>query len=151
MQFLKRLNKDRIGAALILALGIAVTVQGSSYRVGELTRMGAGYMPVVYGVLLTAVGLLMALTAKREPDEAGPPSEWRGWLCIVGGVCAFVLLGRHGGLAPATFSAVFVSAMGDRSNSPRDAALLGLLMVAAAYFIFVLGLRMQFPLFAWGD
>ena len=36
----------------------------------------------------------------------------------------FILLGKYGGLVPATFALVFISAMGDRQHTPRSAALL---------------------------
>lgn len=149
MRILQRMNKERCGAALMILLGAAVTLQGSEYRFGSLRHMGAGFMPVVYGVLLAIVGVLLMLTAKREPDEAGHPPEWRGWLCILASVFAFALLGSHGGLIPATFVSVFVAALGDRQNSLRDAALLALLMVAAGVLIFRFGLHIQLPLFTW--
>jgi hypothetical protein len=117
---------------------------------GSLTHMGAGFMPVVYGTLIAFVGVVLGLTSKPEPDEKRLPAEWRGWLCIVGGVLSFVLFGHYGGLAPATFASVFISALGDRQNSVRDAALLSLLMVVAGYLIFSLGLHLQLPLFTWG-
>jgi hypothetical protein len=103
-------------------------------------------------VLLMLVGLAIGVTA--EPldfgDSKSAPTEWRGWLCIVGGVGAFVLLGNYGGLVPATFVSVFIAAMGDRGNSVRDAALLALALVVAGALIFSVGLHLQLPLFAWG-
>jgi hypothetical protein len=119
---------------------------------GELTRMGAGFMPVVYGALLALVGVAIGVTAEKGDfgDDKTHPTEWRGWLCILGGVLAFVLIGVYGGLAPATFAAVFISAMGDRGNTVRDAALLALGLVIAGTLIFSYGLNLQLPLFAWG-
>lgn len=146
----RSMNKDRTGAMLVTLLGAAVALQGSQYRIGHLTHMGAGFMPVVYGVLMAGVGVLLGLTARREPDDKGGPAQWRGWLCIVAGVCAFVLFGHYGGMAPATFAAVFISAMGDRENSVRDAALLAAALVVTGWLIFIVGLGMPFPLFGWG-
>lgn len=150
MSFLRRLNKDRTGAILLIVLGVAVIVQANGYRMGSLTRMGAGFMPTVYGTLIVLIGVMLGATAKRGPDEAGLPPEWRGWICIVAGVLAFVLFGTYGGLVPATFASVFISAMGDRKNTVRDAALLSLAMVIAGTLIFNVGLHLQLPLFSWG-
>jgi drug/metabolite transporter (DMT)-like permease len=149
LQFRRRFNKDRYGAVLLILLGVAVVVEGSSYRIGSLTRMGAGFLPVVYGTLLASIGVALGLTSRRGPDERGLPAEWRGWLCILGGVLSFALVGRHGGLVPATFASVFISALGDRQNSVRDAAVLALVMVVASYLIFSLGLRLPLAPFAW--
>jgi len=150
LNFLRHLNRDRLGALLLILIGSGVVVQGTGYRMGTLTHMGAGFMPVVYGTLMTCIGIVLGVTAQRGPDAVRRKAEWRGWFCIVGGVAAFVVLGHWGGLAPATFAAVFISALGDRHNSLRDAALLALLMVVAGTLIFNVGLHLQLPLFGWG-
>ncbi|MEJ0045599.1 MAG: hypothetical protein WDN04_05275 [Rhodospirillales bacterium] len=50
----------------------------------------------------------------QEKEKLAP--EWRGWICIVASVLAFVVLGKYGGLLPATFAIVFIAALGDRDN-----------------------------------
>lgn len=155
-------KRDMIGAAMIVVLGIVVIVVGRGYDMGSLTRMGAGYVPVVLGILLIIVGLLMVATTRRTPvassilpvvtglpKQPSPKAEWRGWGCILGGVAAFVVLGPHGGLVPATFAAVFISALGDRNNSVRDSALLAAAITIAGVVIFSWGLKLAFPLFTW--
>jgi hypothetical protein len=107
------------------------------------------------------VGLALLATAPRAADGdvaespaemahlAGPVVQWRGWLCIVGGVLSFVVLGEHGGLVPATFASVFVAALGDRRNSWRAAAALAALMTLLGTVVFHYGLHLLLPLFAW--
>jgi len=148
----RSLNKDRVSAVLLILLGVAIVAQGLAYRMGTLTRMGAGFIPVVLGALLALVGVAIGVTAERGDfgNAKDSPAEWRGWLCILGGVAAFVVLGVYGGLAPATFASVFIAAMGDRGNSVRDAALLALALVVAGALIFSYGLHLQLPLFTWG-
>ncbi|MDE1950912.1 MAG: tripartite tricarboxylate transporter TctB family protein [Burkholderiales bacterium] len=134
----------------MVLLGTAVGVQGAGYHVGSLTHMGAGFMPVVYGTLMVVVGLLIAATARRGPDPKGKPAEWRGWACILGGVAAFVVLGKYGGLIPAAFASVFISALGDRNNTVRQAALLGVAITLLGWLIFSVGLSLPLQPFAWG-
>jgi hypothetical protein len=152
MNRLRKFNKDRVSAVLLVLIGSGIVYQGLTYRMGTLTRMGAGFIPVVLGVLLVLVGVAIGITAEPSDfgDERSAPTEWRGWLCIVGGVMAFVVLGTYGGLVPATFASVFIAAMGDRGNSVRDAALLAFALVVAGALIFSFGLHLQLPLFAWG-
>lgn len=150
MSWLRRFNKDHYGATLLVLLGSAVGVQGAGYHVGSLTHMGAGFMPVVYGTLMVVVGLLVAVTAKHGPDPKGKPAEWRGWACILGGVFAFVLFGKYGGLVPAEFASVFISALGDRNNRVRDAAMIATAITVLGYLIFSLGLSLPLRPFAWG-
>jgi hypothetical protein len=101
----RTLNKDLAGSLLVIAIGVLVAGVGFTYRTGTLRQMGAGFLPVVFGVLMTLVGLAMAISSRTAaPAEDEPPAEprtdspWRGWLCIVGGVVAFVVLGDPRGL-----------------------------------------------------
>lgn len=153
MKFSTRLHKDHLAAVLLLLLGLAVTIAGQRYQMGTLTRMGAGYIPVVLGVLLMVVGALIGLMAPAAARRTitAPSFEWRGWPCVLAGVLAFIVLGRYCGLLPATFGSVFISALGDRNNSVRTAFRLACLMVVIGFLIFSWALRLQFPLFIWGN
>jgi len=158
---LRRMNlgKDHCGALLLLALGAAVFALGLGYKMGTLNRMGAGFIPVVLGVMMMLAGIALGVTAAPPGQEKvahplpgdgthrGP--EWRGWLCILGGVVAFVVIGDHGGLLPATFASVFISAMGDRNNTVKSAALLGAALTLFCLIVFHYGLSLQLPLFQW--
>ena len=154
-------TKDHSGGVLLIAVGAAVVIAGVGYGMGSLRQMGSGFFPVVLGVLMALVGVALLATAPRAADAAtaepppetahlaGPVVQWRGWLCILGGVLAFVVLGEHGGLVPAAFAAVFIAALGDRSNSVRAAAALAALMTALGVLVFHYGLHLLLPLFAW--
>ena len=145
--------RDYAGGALMAALGIGAMLQGSSYPMGTLGRMGPGFFPAALGTLLALVGLAIAVAARfatSERDEHAAHPEWRGWACIAASIVAFVALGTYGGLLPATFAIVFISALGDRQNTLVSALVLALLMVAVCVVVFWWALQLQFPLFAWG-
>ena len=111
--------------------------------------------PAILGALLVMLGLIIAkmatspVTAEEDAEEI-PPPEWRGWGCIIGGLLAFILVGKFGGLVPATFVLVFISAMGDRQHTWRTAALLALGVTILGVAVFSWALQLQFPLFRWG-
>lgn len=158
---MNRWTKDHSGGVLLIAAGAAVVIAGVGYGMGSLRQMGSGFFPVVLGVLMALVGVALLATAPRAADAAtaepppetahlaGPVVQWRGWGCILGGVLAFVVLGEHGGLVPASFAAVFIAALGDRGNSVRAAAALAALMTALGVLVFHYGLHLLLPLFAW--
>lgn len=158
---MNKMTKDHAGGALLLVVGVAVVVAGAGYGMGTLRQMGSGFFPVVLGVLLALIGVALLSSAGRAPragaDEppaemahlAGPVVQWRGWLCIVGAALAFVVLGQHGGLVPASFATVFIAAMGDRGNSVRSAATLAAGLTAAGVLVFHYGLHLLLPLLTW--
>jgi hypothetical protein len=152
------ISHDHLGAALLIVMGVGVLGLGATYRIGTLSRMGAGFIPVVLGVLMILIGLAIAITA--SPADRAKPStnahgaiaagpQWRGWLCILGGVAAFVVFGRFGGLVPATFAAVFISALGDRQSTVKTSAALAAIIDVFGVIVFHYGLHLQLPLFQW--
>ena len=152
-RFLNKYTMDYYGGGLMILLGLCVVLQGRTYDVGTLSKMGPGFFPVALGALLALIGAAIALTAKGAVpagEETQLPSEWRGWICITLSIVAFVVLGKYGGLIPATFAIVFIAAMGDRKNTIKSALILSLAMVAVCVTVFWWALKMQFPLFQWG-
>ena len=144
-------RRDYYAGALMIILGLGVVIKGWGYDVGNLREMGPGFFPVAVGVVMALSGVGIAVTnAVVQPVEARQRAEWRGWGCILLSVVAFVVLGSHGGLVPATLATVFLAALGDRKNSLRDASLLALGMCVIAVVVFRWGLQVQFPLFQWG-
>ena len=118
-------NRDYYAGALMFALGIGAILEGRKYSMGTLSRMGPGYFPVSLGVILALVGAAIAITnrfAEHDTEDKVLPPEWRGWICICLSIIAFVVLGKYGGLVPATFAIVFISALGDRQNTIRQRA-----------------------------
>src|SRR3569833_1154871 len=152
-----RWNKDYYGGGLMLLLGLGTVWKGFDYHIGTLSRMGPGYFPVGVGAILALMGAFIMIGAIRQSASGAPPStktshppEWRGWSAIVLGTIAFIVLGRYGGLLPATFAIVFISALGDRQNTVKSAFLLAAAMVVVCLIVFSWGLQLQFPLFRWG-
>jgi drug/metabolite transporter (DMT)-like permease len=173
----ERLTRDHVGGVLMIAVGVAVAVTADGYEIGSLRSMGSGFFPLVLGVLLVLVGVAIVATTPLRPRAPGPtvtaaaqavapaapaaaatappPApgrrgiDVRAWSCILAAILAFVLLGRHGGLVPASFASVFIAALGDRGNGVRDAAWLAAAMTAFGVVVFHYGLRVLLPLFAW--
>lgn len=160
MSRLKVMSKDHLGALMLIVMGAGVLLLGVTYRIGSLNHMGAGFIPVVLGVLLILVGLAIGVTAAPagrgamvnplpgHGAHAGGP-EWRAWSCILGGVIAFVVLGDHGGLVPATFASVFIAALGDKQSTVKSAAALAAVLDVFGVIVFHYGLHLQLDLFRW--
>jgi hypothetical protein len=148
-----RRRKDLLGGGLMIVLGVGAMIIGMGYQLGSLSRMGPGFFPVTLGAILTFTGLLIVVAARLARGEEAPSVvhvEWKAWLLIAASVVAFVLLGRHGGLLPATFAIVFISALADRDNTVLGAAILAAGVSVVCVIVFWWGLQMQLPLFGWG-
>jgi hypothetical protein len=155
---MKQHVKDYLGGGLMFLIGVYAIIQSLQYKLGSLTDMGSGFFPAALGLVLAVIGIAIAMRTRNEGigdmiNQITAPvarPQWRGWMCIVLSVIAFVAFGEYGGLIPATFASVFIAALGDRDNSLLSAFVVALAMVAVATVVFWWALQVQFPLFSWG-
>jgi len=147
-------KRDFYAGGIMILLGAAVTLNSMSYNTGTLMHMGPGMFPFILGVTLTLVGVMILGTAVATPlseDESILPEnkEWLGWGCILAGPIFFIVLGHWFGMAAATFSCVFVSAMGDNEANWKSSAILAACITVPGCFLFTYVLQLPFPLFRW--
>ncbi len=139
-------RRDHIAGAAVTALGLGVLAYASRYDVGSLAHVGPGFLPIVLAVLLTATGVLIALTAGADAGEPARGPDWRGWACITASVLLFVALAFYAGLAPAIFGCVFVAACGDRTARLRSTLILAATLTVCGSLLFHYALQIQLPL-----
>jgi hypothetical protein len=147
-------KRDFYAGLAIVAIGSVAAIAGPGYQLGTPMRMGPGFMPTALGVILIALGVVIAgsaLAAAPGEDEDILPErpQWLGWALILAGPFAFIVFGRYGGLIPATFACVFVSALGDRSATLRGSLGLALVMTAFSVGLFHYILKVPMPLLGW--
>lgn len=147
-------KRDFYAGSLMTLLGAGVTLNSLSYNTGTLMHMGPGMFPFILGITLTFVGVLIFGTAVLTPlgeDEHILPrhKEWLGWGCILAGPILFIIMGEFFGMAAATFSCVFVSALGDRASTWKSSAILAFCITVPGCLLFSYVLQLPFPLFRW--
>ncbi|WP_089165089.1 tripartite tricarboxylate transporter TctB family protein [Caballeronia sordidicola] len=149
----RKIPQDYYAGILMIVIGGATMMQAQTYQIGTLDDMGPGYFPFAIGALMAITGITIALGARHPAKdliaEKSFVFEWRGLICICLSIVAFVVLGHFGGLLPATFAIVFLSALGDRENTWKSALILAALMCCVCFVVFSLLLRVQLPLFQW--
>jgi hypothetical protein len=148
-------NRELYAGALMMLIGLGACIEGLTYKLGTLTHMGPGFFPVALGVILVILGMLIAATAVAGRPAGGQGTlskrpEWWGWFCIIAGPILFIILGLYGGMVPAAFACVFVTALGDRTATLKGSLTLAAAVTAFAAFLFYFLLRIPFPLFRWG-
>ena len=148
-------KRDFYAGGLMTLLGATVTLDSTTYSLGTLMHMGPGMFPFILGIVLTFIGILILGTALATPlgeDEHILPRqrEWRGWACILAGPILFIIMGEFFGMAPATFSCVFVAALGDRTATLKSSIVLAASVTVVGCFIFSYVLQLPFPLFRLG-
>lgn len=153
-------KRDLLAGLLMMIVGLGASYGGSTYQIGTLAQMGAGFFPTALGILLFGVGVLLVLSSHQsstdvhgqdsegsQPEPKFTISSFSGVATIVLGVVAFQLSGKYFGLLPATFAIVFICAIGRKDNSLRDALFLAAAMMAVSAGLFHWALQLPLPLF----
>jgi hypothetical protein len=148
-------KKDYYAGALMSLIGIGAVLEARHYNIGTLFHMGPGFFPIILGVTLTLVGMTIAAVAATTPAGDDdilhlPSPQWRAWFCIIAGPTLFIPFGTYGGLVPATFACVFVSAMGDRESTIKSSLILALGVTVFGAFLFSYLLQVSMPMWRWG-
>ena len=149
-------KKDYYAGGLMTLIGIGAVMEARHYNVGTLFHMGPGFFPIILGVVMTFLGILIAgvaatATAVDDDQLIMPKPEWRAWICILAGPIFFIILGNLGGLLPATFACVFVSAMGDRESTLKSALILATCVTVLGVLLFSYLLQVSLPMWRWGS
>ncbi|WP_298111413.1 tripartite tricarboxylate transporter TctB family protein [Bradyrhizobium sp.] len=144
-------KRDYYAGGLMVLLGVGAAVTGSGYKFGTLARMGPGFMPVVLGIVLAFIGVLIAGTALGSPEPDNQKflpdnPQWFGWFCILAGPILFIVLGEYGGMIPAVFACVFVSALGDKTATYKSSFILACGVTVFGVLLFHYLLNIPFPL-----
>lgn len=144
--------RDFIGGSLLTGVGLVIALYaGIHYELGQASRMGPGYFPVALGAILAVLGVVIALMSlKKSPHVLlPPPFRLRPLLAILASILAFAAVVTKFGLVPATLLLVAIASRAE-SDAPWGRTLvLGLALSMLAWLIFVFGLQMQLPAFAF--
>ena len=141
-------TKDLVSGGIFVVAGAYFALEALNYEVGTAFRMGPGFMPLLLGSVLAALGLGVAASGWRKPDTDKPLSPpWRALALIIGVVVFFAATIRGLGFVPVVFISSFAAALASRLNSPVFAALLALTLTVMCTLIFVVGLGMSVSMF----
>jgi hypothetical protein len=147
-------KRDYYAGGLLILLGLGMALKGPSYRMGTLMHMGPGFMPTALGVILIFLGILIvgaAIATPASEDERILPAnpQWWGWFYILAGPILFIICGTYGGLVPATFACVFVSALGDKDGTWKGALGLATVVTVFGVGLFSYVLKVPMPVLEW--
>mgnify|MGYP000911012765 CR=1 FL=1 len=142
-------NKDTLAGAVFVLFGALALVVARRYEAGTLLDMGPGYFPRVLGALLVLLGLWIAARGLRAGGPARAAWAFRPLAILTLAMVLFGLLVERVGLVPAMGVLVFASAAAGPEFRFREVAVLAALMCLFSVAVFVWGLNMNFPLFAW--
>ncbi len=138
--------KDFYAGLLFVAFGVFAIIIARNYPLGTAARMGPGYFPRLLGILLVVLGAALSLTALRGQGHPLPGWKWRPVSIVLLSVVAFGLVLTHAGLVLSTIGLIAVASTASREFRFRESLLSGVLLAALSVGVFVIGLKLQLPI-----
>jgi hypothetical protein len=138
--------KDFWAGVLFVGFGTAAVVLGSRYNLGTAARMGPGYFPRILGMMLIVLGAIIALRGLRTDGVSIAAWRWRPTLIVLGSVVLFGLIVNRAGLALSTIILIVLASSASSEFRWKEALLSGVVLAALAVAVFILGLKLQLPI-----
>ena len=138
--------KDFWSGVLFILIGTAAIIVGSRYNLGTAARMGPGYFPRILGILLIVLGLILAVRAFWLSGELFPRWKLRPTLVVLGSVVLFGAIVQTVGVAISTVILILTASAASHEFRPKEALIAGVCLAALAVGVFVIGLKLQLPI-----
>ncbi len=148
-------QKDFFAGLMFMTVGGGFAWGATGYTVGQSSRMGPGYFPLLLGVVLALMGafiLFESLVVDTEDGEKIGSIAWKPLGYIIGSNLAFgILLGGLPsigvpamGLIVAIFALVFIASAAGDEYSVKEVTILSVVLAILSYLAFIKLLKLQF-------
>ncbi len=149
-------EKDFLAGLLFMIAGGGFAVGSTQYKLGTAAGMGAGYFPLMLGIILVGLGVLIVAMSLGQKAQAGEKVErigWRPLVHVIAGNLAFgVLLGGipsvglpSFGLIIAIYALVLIAGRASLDFRWKSSVLLATVLAVGSYLVFVQLLRLSIP------
>jgi hypothetical protein len=135
-------SEDFYAGLMFVAFGVA----SSSPEVSAARREWARLFPAAAGDSADRLGAALSLTALRGQGPPLPGWKWRPVSIVLLSVVAFGLVLTHAGLVLSTIGLIVVASTASREFRLRESVISGILLAALSVGVFVIGLKLQLPI-----
>jgi hypothetical protein len=138
--------RDFWAGVISTGTGVVAMVYGSRYPLGSAGEMGPGYFPRVLAIVMIGLGLILIARGIRTQGPRVDGWKWRPIVIVIGSIVLFGAIVQSLGLALSTVILIFGSSLASHEFRFRAALLAGIALAALAVGVFVIGLKLQLPI-----
>ena len=138
--------KDFWSGVLFILIGVGAIALAAKYNLGTAARMGPGYFPRILGILMILLGAILALRSFRIQGPPLPPWKLRPTVVVLGSVVLFGAIVQSVGVAISTVVLIVAASAASSEFRPLESLIAGVLLSALAVGVFVVGLKLQLPI-----
>ena len=141
-------RNDLAAGGLFVAFGSYFVLEVMHYQLGTPLRMGPGFMPVMLGAILIALGIAVVIKGIGKTDEEAPsPWPWRGIIMVLGTIVFFAATIRGLGFIPVVLISSMATALSSSRNSILSALIISVGLCVLCLLVFIIGLGLIVPWF----
>lgn len=137
-----------MSGGVLFLIGLVMLVVAWSYPMGQLTRMGPGFIPFAVGFAICVLAAVIVAIDVMDPGlgQAGA-LHWRGLIFVSAAILLFASLVDTAGLVPSMFLAVAVSMLADDDVRPLNVLVYASLATLGGWLLFLVALELPIPAF----
>lgn len=147
MPAVRRALKDILAGSIFIAIGGAFALGALAYDIGTPLRMGPGYVPLVLGGILVALGggIVVKGFIAGEGEQIGFV-DVRAVVLVITALLFFGLTVRGLGVIGALFGTTLLAALARSRTSWIQALIIAAGVTALSVGIFIYALQLRLPL-----
>jgi hypothetical protein len=142
--------KDFYAGVLFFVFGLATLAIAFAYPLGSAARMGPGYFPRVLSGIMMALGAILSLRSFALKGDPITPFAWKAIGLVLGGVAVFGAIVIQAGLVIATTALIVITGLASKEFNLKESLISSVVLSVVAVLMFIVGLKLQFPIFPWG-
>jgi Tripartite tricarboxylate transporter TctB family len=142
--------KDFYAGLLFFLVGLAAMLMAFEYPLGTAARMGPGYFPRVLGGIMMVLGVILSARSFALQGDPISPFAWKAIGLVLGGVAVFGAIVIQAGLVIATTALIVITGLASKEFSLKESLISSVILSVVAVLMFIVGLKLQFPIFPWG-
>jgi len=147
-------NTDVLSGLFLLAIAAFFLIGGRNYEIGTLEEMGPGFVPLLLGSVLAALGVVLLVQgAATQATGLTVSGNWAigPMILILGAIALFAFTLRHIGYVAACAMVVAISGLAAPDRRMREILIEAVLLAAISALVFVEAIGMPMPLFPWSN
>lgn len=149
MKFTPIQDANVLSGLIFTGVGVGVVIASMDYDFGSVARMGPGFFPRVLGVVLTALGIVIAVRGFASPRSTFHIERVRPIAAIGGSLALFAWVAPRFGFAPALLGACLLSMLAIPRPSIKELVLVPVVLCAFCSLVFIYGLGLAIPIAKW--
>ncbi len=136
---------DLLASATFIGLGGLVLWSTRDLPAGSAAMMGPGFMPLMIGSLVVALGVVVGLIGLFKQAEAIDKVQLRPLLILLTAVGGFALAAEVAGFVIAAAGLIIFGSMADKEWRVREVLISSTVLTLFGLLVFIYGLDVQMP------